>query len=89
MKARRKGDTAPFDDVYQIVIGRGLNAKYIPINDVEFEQDHWQDHWQDVRERAAISAMQIFIAHGWDDSEWIVKRSIRVADALVKKLKGE
>ena len=85
MKARRKGNTAPFDDVYQIVIGRGLNTKYIPINDVEFEQDHWQD----VRERAAISAMQIFIAHGWDDSEWIVKRSIRVADALVKKLKGE
>lgn len=59
--------------------------------EVAFEQqkEPTSDHWQDVRDRAAIAAMQGFIAHGWDDSECIVKRSIRVADALVKKLKGE
>ena len=38
MKARRKGDIKPFEDVYKIAIGRGLNAEYIPINEVEFEQ---------------------------------------------------
>lgn len=64
MKARRKGDTAPFEDVYKIVIGRGLYAKPIPINDVEFEQENkpisnnTDAHWLDARERAAIAAMQ-------------------------------
>ncbi len=64
MKARRKGDTLPFEDVYQIVIGRGLYAKTIPINDAEIEQERepvsndTEAHWQDVRERAAIAAMQ-------------------------------
>ena len=88
MKARRKGDTAPFDDVYQIVIGRGLNAKYIPINDVEFEQDRWQepcklnpekdlsnpiDHWQDVRERAAIAAMQCIIKELYEEKSYTLE----------------
>jgi hypothetical protein len=68
MRARRKGDIAPFEDVYQIVIGRGLYAKYIPINDAEIEQErepisnNTEAHWQDVRERAAIAAMQGTIA---------------------------
>jgi len=64
MRARRKGDTAPFEDVYQIVIGNRLYAKYISINDAEIEQErepisnNAEAHWQDVRERAAIAAMQ-------------------------------
>lgn len=80
------------------------DAHVYHIHRLEFEQDRWQepcklnpekdlsnpiDHWQDLRERAAIAAMQGLVAQGWDDSEYIVKRSIRVADALVKKLKGE
>lgn len=59
MKARRKGDTAPFDDVYQIIIGRGLNAKHIPINEVEFEQQQelnkgidYEQKYKEALERA-------------------------------------
>lgn len=80
MKARRKGDTAPFEDVIDLVIGRGLDAKYVPINEVEFEQDIWQEpcklnpekdlsdppeHWQAVREMAAIAAMQGVMKFFW------------------------
>lgn len=111
MKARRKGDAAPFEDVYQIVIGRGLNAKYIPINDVEFEQDRWQepcklnpekdlsnpiDHWQDIRERAAIAALQGLLSAPLIEDvnlnssvKEITNLSVILANALVKKLKGE
>lgn len=95
MKARRKGDTAPFDDVYQIVIGRGLNAEYIPINDVEFEQEpNTLNHWQDLRERAAIAAMHAFCVSpssytGNIPLDKMAKHVVKIADALVEKLKGE
>lgn len=97
MKARRKGETIPFDDVYQIVIGRGLNAKYIPINDVEFEQEQEPNtiyHWQDLRERAAIAAMHAFCVSpssytGNIPLDKMAQHVVEIADALVKKLKGE
>ena len=93
MKARRKGDTAPFDDVYQIIIGRGLNAKHIPINDVEFEQQQepTPDHWQDLRDKAAIAAMQAvmnFFGSIDYNRETIAEMAVKQADALVVKLKG-
>lgn len=93
MKARRKGDTAPFDDVYQIVIGRGLNAKYIPIKDVEFEQEQEppSEHWQAVRQMAAIAAMQgVMNFFGSIDynKETIAELAVKQADVLIEKLKG-
>lgn len=98
MRARRKGDTAPFDDVYQIVIGRGLYAKPIPINDVEFEQENkpipnsTEAHRENVRERAAIVAMQgIMNFFGSLDynKETIADLAVKQADALVERLKKD
>lgn len=93
MKARRKGDTTPFEDVYKIVIGRGLNAEYIPINEVEFEQQQEPpSHWQAVREMAAITALQGFISSPKFDrfsKTFIAEEAVKCADALVEKLKGE
>lgn len=102
MKARRKGDTAPFGDVYEIVIGRGLNAKYIPINEVEFEQEPNQlnpeeeklRHWETIRQQAAIAAMHAFCVSpssytGNIPLDKMAQHVVEVADVLVKKLKGE
>lgn len=96
MRARRKGDTTPFEDVYQIVIGRGLYADYIPINDAEIEQErehisnYKEDHWQDVRERAAIAAMQgtiTLLGNSARIPNEIAEFAVACADALVKQLK--
>jgi hypothetical protein len=93
MKARLNGTNNPFVEIKEVSLADKPYVVY-DASRIEFEQEKTQqeptsDHWQDLRERAAIAAMQGFIAHGWDDSEYIVKRSIRVADALVEKLKGE
>lgn len=53
------------------------------------------DHWQEVRERAAIAAIQAFCAAPvTKDTKSITiddatKFAVEIADALVKKLKGE
>jgi hypothetical protein len=89
MRARLNGTKDPFVEIKEVSLADKPYVVYTA-DRIEFEQQQaTPDHWQDVREKAAIAAMQGFIAHGWDDSECIVKRSIRVADALVEKLKGE
>lgn len=50
-----------------------------------------EKHWQDVRERASIAAMQS-IAHTIRygvRTETIAKEAVEIADAVVKRLKGE
>lgn len=101
MKARLIGSKAPFEEITHVTLSGNLNWD---VEQLEFERDRWQepcklnpekdlsnpiDHWQDVRERAAIAAMQGLLARGWDGSEYVAKRSITIADALVEKLKGE
>lgn len=52
------------------------------------------DHWQDVRERAAIAAMHAFCVSpssytGNIPLDKMAQHVVKVADALVKELKGE
>lgn len=91
MKARRKGTNEPFQKVASVCLCSG---GYILIKDVEFEQEPTPDHWQDVRERAAIAAMHAFCVSPSSGAENITldqmaKHVVKVADALVKELKGE
>ena len=95
MKARRKGTNDPFEDVASVLFYKG---GCILGRDVEFEQEHnISDHWQDVRERAAIAAMQGYMSCKCQlvgtinlaMAEGIAEQAILIADALVKKLKGE
>lgn len=67
-------------------------------NAMEFEDEGDCNHvvetetstlWREVRMQAAIAAMQGFVSAGWDDVEGVAKRSIRMAEELVKQLKSE
>lgn len=92
MKARIKGTNDPFREIYTIEI-KGVNGLYSP-DDIEFEQEPTSDHWQDVRERAAIAAMHAFCVSpssytGNIPLDKMAQRVVEIADALVKKLKGE
>lgn len=94
MKARIKGSNEPFREIDGICID---DWNLVRIEKVEFEQQQEpiSDHWQDVRERAAIAAIQAFCAAPvTKDTESITldeaaKFAVEIADALVKKLKGE
>lgn len=92
MKARKKGTNEPFQKVATVCLCSG---GYILIKDVEFEQEHnISDHWQDVRERAAIAAMHAFCVSpssytGNIPLDKMAQCVVEIADALVKKLKGE
>ena len=60
----------------------------------EQQQEPTIDHWQDVRERAAIAAMHAFCVSpssytGNIPLDKMAQRVVEIADALVKKLKGE
>lgn len=66
------------------------------VDDVEFEQQQepTSDHWQEVRERVAIAAMHAFCVSPASGAKNItldqmVQHVVKVADALVKELKGE
>lgn len=95
MKARRKGTNEPFQKVASVCLCSG---GYILIKDVEFEQEpNTPDHWQDLRERATIAALQGYMSCKCQlvgtinlaMAEGIAEQAILIADALVKKLKGE
>ena len=95
MKARRKGTNEPFQKVASVCLCSG---GYILIKDVEFEQEQepTSDHWQDVRERAAIAALQGLLSAPLIEDvnlnssvKEITDLSVVLANALVKKLKGE
>lgn len=94
MKARRKGTNDPFEDVASVLFYKG---GCVLAREVELEQESTQDHWQDVRERAAIAAMQGYMSCKCQlvgtinlaMAEGIAEQAILIADALVKKLKGE
>ena len=93
MKARRKGTNEPFQKVASVCLCSG---GYILIKDVEFEQEpNTIDHWQDGRERAAIAALQAYCAAPVNKCTKSItiddatELAVKIADALVKKLKGE
>ena len=57
-------------------------------------QESNKDHWQEVRERAAIAAMHAFCVSpssytGNIPLDKMAQHVVKIADALVKKLKGE
>jgi hypothetical protein len=65
---------------------------------IEFEQEQepTSDHWQDLRERAAIAAMRGVISapliegvNPNPSGAEITDLAVKIADALVEKLKGE
>lgn len=90
MKARVKGTNDPFRDIETVEM-KGVVGIYFA-KDVEFEPT--PDHWQDLRERAAIAAMHAFCVSPSSGAENITldqmaKHVVKVADALVKELKGE
>lgn len=92
MKARIKGTDEPFRDIETVEI-KGVCGIYFA-KDVEFEST--LDHWQEVRERAAIAAMQGLLSapliEGVNPNpsvEEVTDLAVKLADALVKKLKGE
>lgn len=92
MKARKKGTNDPFQKVASVCLCSG---GYILIKDVEFEQEpNTSDYWQDLRERAAIAAMNAFCVSPASGAKNITlgqmaQHVVKVADALVKELKGE
>ena len=99
MKARRKGTNEPFQKVASVCLCSG---GYILIKDVEFEQEpNTIDHWQHLREMAAVAVAPQCLRTEQDDlfrggainEETVAKQvavdAIEIADALVKKLKGE
>ena len=92
MKARRKGTNEPFQKVASVCLCSG---GYILLKDVEFEQEpNTSDHWQDVRERAAIAAMHAFCVSpssytGNIPLDKMAQHVVKIADALVERLKGE
>ena len=91
MKARLKGSNDEFKEV--ISLKQNLvelsDAHVYHILRLEFEQEpNTIDHWQDVRERAAIAAIQALDTENMTIDE-AAKFAIEIADALVKKLKGE
>ena len=95
MKARIK-DTSQILEVMTVKLKNGF---YYSLDKIEFEQEpnNTSDHWQDVRERAAIAAMQGYMSCkcqlvgtiNLSMAEGIAEQAILIADALVKKLKGE
>lgn len=93
MKARVKGTDDPFRDIETVEM-KGVVGIYFA-KDVEFEPT--PDHWQDVRERTAIAAVQGYTSCECQlvgtinraMAENIADKAIMIADALVKKLKGE
>lgn len=96
MKARIKGFDDPFKEIETLTM-KGVNGTFY-VDDVEFEQEPepTSDHWQDVRERAAIAAIQGILSsppiEGVNPNpsvEEITHLAVIIADALVKKLKGE
>lgn len=99
MKARLNGTKDPFVEITEVSLANKPYVVY-SADRIEFEQEKTQqesasDHWQDVRERAAIAAIQAFCAAPvTKDTESITideatKFAVEIADALVKKLKGE
>ena len=96
MKARLNGTKDPFVEIKEVSL---VDKPYVvyPADRIEFEQQQEQtsDHWQDVRERAAIAAIQAFCAAPINkDTESMTiddaaTFAVKIADALVKKLKGE
>lgn len=98
MKARRKGTKKIIEvevlrpRMYRQKDKHGRVVEDFEEGGLELLQELTQstsDHWQDVRERAAIAAMQGFIAYRWDDMDNIVRCSVKIADTIVEKLKGE
>lgn len=100
MKARIKGTDEPFKEIESVTFWGSTyvdDLYNVPVKDLEFEQEQepTSDHWQDVRERAAIAAIQAFCAAPvTKDTESMTideatKFAVEIADALVKKLKGE
>lgn len=92
MKARVKGTDEPFRDIETVEI-KGVCGIYFA-KDVEFEPT--PDHWQDLRERAAIAAMQGVLSEPLIEGvnpnpsvEEVTDLAVKLADALVKILKGE
>jgi hypothetical protein len=103
MKARRK-DTKKTIEV-EVLRPRMYRQKDKHGRVVEdFEEDELEllqeltlstsDHWQDLRERAAIAAMHAFCVlpssyTGNIPLDKMAQHVVKVADALVKELKGE
>lgn len=95
MKARLNGTKDPFVEITEVSLANKPYVVY-PADRIEFEQQQepTSDHWQDVRERAAIAAMHAFCVSPSSGAKNItlnqmVKHLVKVADALVKELKGE
>ena len=97
MKARRKGTNEPFVEITEVSLANKPYVVY-SADRIEFEQQQepTSDHWQDVRERAAIAAMQGLLSapliEGVNPNpsvEEITDLAVKLADALVEKLKGE
>lgn len=101
MKARIKGSNEPFKEIELVTFAGSTyvdDLYNVSVRDLEFEQEHnISDHWQDIRERAAIAAMQGYMSCKCQlvgtinlaMAEGIAEQAILIADALVKKLKGE
>lgn len=97
MKARIKGSNNAFVEITEVSLADKPYVVY-SADRIEFEQQQepTSDHWQDVRERAAIAAMQGLLSapliEGVNPNpsvEEITDLAVKLADVLVKKLKGE
>lgn len=95
MKARLNGTNNPFVEIKEVSLTDKPYVVY-SADRIEFEQQQepTQDHWQDVRERAAIAAMHAFCVSpssytGNIPLDKMTQHVVKVADALVKELKGE
>ena len=96
MKARLNGTKDPFVEITEVSLANKPYVVY-DASRIEFEQQQEQstsDHWQDVRERAAIAAMHAFCVSpssytGNIPLDKMAQHVVEIADALVKKLKGE
>lgn len=104
MKARRKGTKKIIEvevlrpRMYRQKDKHGRVVEDFEEDELELLQELAQstsDHWQEVRERAAIAALQgllsVPLIEGVNPNprEEITDLAVRLADALVKKLKGE
>lgn len=100
MRAKLNGTNNPFVEIKEVSLTDKPYVVY-SADRIEFEQEKTQqeptsDHWQDVRERAAIAAMQGLLSapliEGVNPNpsvEEVTDLAVKLADALVKKLKGE
>ena len=100
MRAKLNGTNNPFVEIKEVSLTDKPYVVY-SADRIEFEQEKTQqeptsDHWQDVRERAAIAAMQGLLSapliEGVNPNpsvEEVTDLAVKLADALIKKLKGE